>query len=167
MNTIETKSGVIDATVEVLLQYAGRISEEFPAKASESGDIAEDFLRFDLEDLLGILERRGFTHLKSCRALVAHGKSDSAGNFWYVDRTSRDDAAPLLSVKDWIDRHDGKYDVLVIYSCNTAAVRLLSKSSLLVYARYGKFNSEDIKKARYDTKSNLLFQPPNLFAGKP
>ncbi len=160
MKLIETKDGAIDVSADVLRQYADGVSKQFPTKASESEEIAESFLKFDLEDVLRVLESRGFPHLKSIRALVAHGKSDETGNFWYADRTASYETVPLAPVQAWVNTHDGQYGALLIYPCNTAGVRLSSRASFLVYAKQGLFNSEDIKRARYDRESNLLFQPP-------
>ncbi|MBI3036595.1 hypothetical protein HYY73_02465 [Candidatus Woesearchaeota archaeon] len=160
MKEIETKSGVIDVSVDVLRQYAAQISKQFPAQAPESEEIAADFIKFDLEDVLRLVESKGFPHLNNIRALVAHGKSDKAGNYWYTDRTASNETVPLAQVQQWVDRHDGRYGVLLIYSCNTSGAQLSSRASFLVYPSEGIFTSEDIKRARYDRESNLLFQPP-------
>ncbi|MBI2971928.1 MAG: hypothetical protein HYY37_05905 [Candidatus Aenigmarchaeota archaeon] len=162
MKTTAAQSGVIDVSVEVLSGYMRAIREgQFRGHASEAESDAEDFLRFDAADMLRVVQGRG-NPARTVRVLAAHGRSDASG-FWYADRSTRHESVPLASVQEWVDAHDGAYDVLLVCPCNTRGARLTSRQPMLVYGRKGTFTSEDVKEARwnYGRGGKLLFQFPS------
>src|SRR3989338_1403774 len=101
MRLIEAKNGAIDVSPDVLIAHINSILEgPFYVADEELEHTAEGFLRLDLEDVLWILGQRGFSNLRTIRALAAHGKSDYNGSYVYIDRNTREEPAPFVPIKD-------------------------------------------------------------------
>lgn len=70
--------------------------------------------------------------MKSMAILHAHG--GKINNVWvYQDETFF--YKKFKSIQDWINKNDGKYDILFITACNGAQFEIKSKKSIIVHAK--------------------------------
>src|SRR3989344_2182617 len=128
MLTIETKFGVLDKAEDVERGfYLGKtvVRNNRKTKPTQSHESL-------LMSAINFIHLQGFDMVKSVRMLNAHGNSDN-GVFEYTHYPKGDLEWGLVS--DWIKKHDGKYDALVVLSCNTGEIQMESRASILMYPR--------------------------------
>lgn len=67
------------------------------------------------------------------------------GNSWtYVERRERSDSYTIRRVQDWVDRHDGGFDLLVVGVCNkNNREKLTSRKSVLVHSTDNFYWADD------------------------
>lgn len=111
----KTKLGFVDSAEDVTRNYIAKEREI---------ELLNQINKF--------LIKMGFDSTSSIRLLRAHGNSDN-GIFQFVHYPSGKRKSEKVS--DWISCYDGKYDALVVLSCNTMGVDLSSHRSLLMYPR--------------------------------
>lgn len=86
------------------------------------------------------------TGLKRMAFLLAHGKAN-ASEFLYSD------GGELKRVQDWIDTHDGKFNLLIICACNTGNYTIHSRHSIVIHLNRSMSQLEIMRlHSRYNTR---------------
>lgn len=136
MITLSTKSGHIDISKDMICSYLiehdhylSRFGHDFFLNMEGNlgdAEIITGFLDLNIIALGNFLEREGYQRPQTVRVLDAHGNTEK-GEYIYLDGNSH------CCVSDWVMTHDGKYDALIVLSCNDDSLPLCSRESILVY----------------------------------
>lgn len=151
MWTVNTFAGITaDLSQEAVRRYAKNISP-YPSLAN----MLERFAGLDVAYVRTFLERRGYgNNLFTIRMLEAHGQSNQEIGFQYADL--QDGKLVWYSVDDWLDRYEGKDDVLYISCCNEGKVILSPRKSILIYP-LGIYSPADlINEAKGESVAELI-----------
>ena len=92
--------------------------------------VVKGYLKRDISDIkrlfIPVIDES--LSVKSLAILKAHGTGIS-GEYLYQD------CHEFLKVQDWVNDFDGKFDALIIYSCNEGGAFIHSEKSKLIYPK--------------------------------
>ena len=164
MEVVRTELGDIDLSFDWRHYY-----REYFKKIFKKDDLpyldswVERLLRVRLDGASSYVEQHGFPKPRHMRMLAAHGDCID-GTFFYIAR-SKDNPESFHKVQEWVDEHDGKYDALIINSCNPNGIPISTEQSFLVYPMRINFDNE-ITLVKYGVgRGILIVQPPKIYSG--
>ena len=137
MRTVHTFYGITaDLSDELVEKYAKDV-ESFPNLSRK----LEVFAELDGNYLRDFLQKNRGMILPTIRMLESHGNSSPKSGYLYTDLVN--DQLIWHPVNEWLDQHDGKYDVLYVSVCNPGEIDLEPRISTLVYP-LGLYKGEDL-----------------------
>ena len=153
-------------TVDTFYPITVDISDEFIKKYSKDlqgyrslPQKLENFAKLDNMYLRHFLEVNEKPNTGQIRMLESHGNSLTERGFLYSDLI--DNELVWTPVDDWLKKHDGKYNILYVSSCNLGEIKLEPRISSVVYP-VGRFRGDDLAKFYYGNKKrvNLIILEP-------
>ncbi len=130
MQTIQTFYGMTqDLSEEMIEKY----SEDLEGFSSLHQKL-ERYAETDALYLREFMKKRKYGGIAATiRMLEAHGYDHPEKGYCYIDFVHKKvKAIPIL---DWLEVHDGKYEVLYLSCCNPGKVILPQRKSVLVYPK--------------------------------
>ncbi len=103
-----------------------------------------------------MLSENGHKNINSFRMLKSHGFSDKK-EWNYSEK--KGDSKIWTPVQRWIDKHDGKYDSLIISVCNRGRIKPRVRKSVIVYP-VGLSSDNKIWRLLEDKKTNYKISIP-------
>ncbi len=151
MYTVDTLYGITcDISEELIRHYKSELEPDVTLKMQ-----LEMFAVLDADYLGTLLYRRmGVVRFPTVRMLEAHGSAAHPDGFLYADLI--DSKIVYANILEWIDRYDGKYDVLYVTCCNMGYVLLPQRQSTLVYPMGSHSGAALVMEARGESISNLV-----------
>ena len=165
MEVVITELGDIDLSFDWRQYYRGYFKKIFKKDDLPYLDSwVEKLLRVQLNGASTIVEQHGFPKPRYMRMLAAHGDCRD-GTYFYIER-NEDGSESFPRVQEWLDKHDGKYDALIVNSCNPDGIPISTEQSFLVYPIGINFTNEIIL-VKYGVGRDILtVQPPKNYSGK-
>ncbi len=151
MHTLNTRYGItVDISEELIKDYQQDL-HGFHSLAHKLDIFAE----LDATYLRNFLIYRNYQNIYgSIRMLEAHANSKTKHGFMYADLEHEQLIWNPLT--DWLNQHDGKYDILYIACYNEGKIELPKRTSTLIYP-IGIYNGEAlIREAAGKYRSNLI-----------
>lgn len=119
MKTYETEFGCADVSEDMLLFYEGILKSEkyldiLKGRKLSIDDFVKSSILFSLFGIQNLFARLKYPEPETIRILDAHGYTDDKG---YSYSEKQDHEQELKPVKEWVNVHDGNYDVLFAFCC--------------------------------------------------
>lgn len=151
MRTVNTFYGItVDLSEEKIRDYAKDI-----VPYSSLARKLEKFAELDAVYIRAFLNERGHTDTAfTIRMLEAHGYSDPKKGFQYADL--QDEELVWRPVNEWLDVHEGQYDVLYVSCCNEGRIILRPRRSIVIYPLGVYAGANLIREARREDSADAL-----------
>lgn len=82
-----------------------------------------------------LTSRAGNLVLQAKSIAILHAHGGVANNTWIYEDQTIFKGKHYIPVQEWVDKNDGKYDVLFITACNGGAKTLHARKSVIVHGK--------------------------------
>ena len=145
------------------IDIADEIYAGYRKRSSDDDDLLtklRSFAIIDFQSVQRAVDQAGLRTPQSMRMLEAHGGSDK-NRYLFTDMI--DGKRIWTPVEEWIDKHDGHYDVMYVCVCNPCQYVLNPRKSIVVYPA-AKLSGREVFLQAEGNGNNILNITPQKMA---